>query len=734
MQPVLHEINAVEKYVVRKREFAKSLSVKLVGKLKESIDSPKPWMGQQERTMRIKYIVKKSLVCSAMVLALIPISDYLATGAFTGNANAQTYIQRGTNPQPQNFFEALFPHLMDQRVERRHERGLRRYEWDQRRHERIQRRYEWNQRRHERVQPVEIEKINSPQYYNYSPQKLVRIDLDALVPMPAEFEDSEKVSAEPATFESDEPRSAEGRGNRERAYNSSPSAYDIVAHRFADLSVLAEPQIASEIVEHYQANPQLLWLNDDLTPNARAHSVLKLLETADEYGLQPSDYEVVLPELSDIDKTEEAARFEIEMTARVVRYAMDAAAGRVNPNKLSGYHDFPENRISAAQVLDRLANGSLPAATLLSFHPDNAFFQALKTELANIESQTVGLIVIPASIMVRPGDTHEQIPHIVAAIKKRGSPELSARAETVFEQNTERHVYSPGIVALVKDFQKENALASDGVVGPNTVAKLTDIDPQTRRERVIAAMERLRWHPEDLGERHVFINQPAFRARYVVDGRSQLDMRVVVGTRANQTSFFYDTIETVEYNPYWGLPRSILVNEYLTKLRQNPAYFDERGYEVTDRNGRRISSAAINWNRVGSNPPYDVRQLPGPRNALGELKILFPNKHAIYMHDTPAKNLFDRSVRAFSHGCVRLHDPRAMAAAVLGKDRSHIAEKVRMGHSQEAVPGNIPVYVAYFTAWPTDNGEVEYFADAYGRDEHLLKAMEATRSMRGAAS
>ncbi len=271
------------------------------------------------------------------------------------------------------------------------------------------------------------------------------------------------------------------------------------------------------------------------------------------------------------------------------------------------------------------------------------------------------------------------------------------------------------------------------MIGRNTASRLSGVSLASKRERVVIAMEQLRWHPRDLGNRHVFINQPAFRARYVEGGATKLDMRVVVGTKANQTYFFHDTIETVEYNPYWGVPQSILVNEFLPKLRQNPAYLDERGYEVTDGKGNRIASAAIDWWSYGSNVPFDVRQSPGEANALGELKILFPNSHAIYMHDTPARDLFNKDFRAFSHGCVRLAEPRAMAAAVLGKPISHVEQMLAGGHGQDELPQKFPVYVAYFTAWPADDGKVEYFADIYGRDEAVTKAFAAIRAERGAA-
>ena len=137
-------------------------------------------------------------------------------------------------------------------------------------------------------------------------------------------------------------------------------------------------------------------------------------------------------------------------------------------------------------------------------------------------------------------------------------------------------------------------------------------------------------------------------------------MRVVVGKKANQTNFFDDEIEKVEFNPTWGVPQSIITNEMLPKLRADPSYLDRIGYKVSY-NGKARSSSSINWSSLSSTRAIGVRQPAGPKNALGQLKILFPNKHAIYMHDTPAKSLFGRDTRAFSHGCVRLHDPKAMA-------------------------------------------------------------------------
>ncbi len=209
---------------------------------------------------------------------------------------------------------------------------------------------------------------------------------------------------------------------------------------------------------------------------------------------------------------------------------------------------------------------------------------------------------------------------------------------------------------------------------------------------------------------------------------------MVIGKVTNQTSFFYDEIKQVDYNPYWGVPQSIIVNEMLPRLRNDPGYLDRSGYEVTDAQGRRVSSSAIDWSQYGSKVPFNVRQAPSEANALGELKILFPNKHAIYMHDTPQKAFFQRDNRALSHGCVRLQDPRGMAAAVLGTSVDYIADKLKKGHSSEKVTRDIPVYVAYFTAWPDTAGKVEYFGDVYDRDMRLKEAIDATESVRLPAS
>ncbi len=247
-------------------------------------------------------------------------------------------------------------------------------------------------------------------------------------------------------------------------------------------------------------------------------------------------------------------------------------------------------------------------------------------------------------------------------------------------------------------------------------------------DKVTVAMEELRWMPQEFPQRYVFINQPAYMAYYHENGQMTFSTKAVIGQQNHQTNFFDATIKTVEFNPDWGVPQSIIKNEMLPKLKRDPAYLDKEGYVVTVK-GKQMPSAKVDWSQPLDN--IGVVQPPGPDNALGQLKILFPNAHAIYMHDTPARGKFASQDRMFSHGCVRLEDPRGMAAAVLGNTVDFVNQQIAGGEKKDMpVPEQMTVYVAYFTAWPKEDGTVQYFDDIYGRDAQTLSAIAATSSSR----
>ncbi|WP_076397602.1 L,D-transpeptidase family protein [Rhizobium sp. RU33A] len=555
--------------------------------------------------------------------------------------------------------------------------------------------------------PEPLPKIAGPRYYTYKPeaQRAIKIKLPV----------TEAVA-----------------GSTE-----APSAEVLGARRFlSDVSVRATDEVA-KTVEAYYGNPNkpLIWTGEDGI-SERGRAMMSALARADTVGLSPDDYLVAMPaETADPTDPEKRQRelmaFEVALSAKVLTYVQDTARGRIDPNKISGYYDFKRKGVNVSPVLDMLRMSPDVAAYLRNRDPKSPQFVALRDELARLkaedaEAETQTITIAPGTLL-KPGQSKQETAHVIGALKQVASDAVLTQHAATLTAYTGTPEYTPELVALVEQFQEEKGLKPDGVVGPATIRAMTGHTNAEKIAKLQVAMEAIRWLPADLGSRHVFINAPAFEATYVNEGKEQLSMRVVVGSKANQTYFFQDQIQTVEFNPYWGVPKSIIVNEMLPKLRADPSYLDRLGYEVSY-GGRKVASSQVDWNTTHA---VDVRQPPGGDNALGELKILFPNKHAIYMHDTPSKSYFNRDMRALSHGCVRLSEPRVMAAAVMGTTVEEIGKQIASGQNRAVqVPEKIPVYVSYFTAWPNKDGVIEYFDDVYSRDDHTAKAFKATTDAR----
>lgn len=553
-------------------------------------------------------------------------------------------------------------------------------------------------------------KIKSPIYYTYKPEAIVRVDFSRTLALPA-----------PSGLAP----SLGGNGFFE--------ARD--ALKTIDISI--DKPIAKALDAYYSKHPGFIWVTG-YSANDKARAAIGVLQRADEEGLSPADYSVKLPapgfNMENIAaRRAELMRFEMSLSAKLLRYISDVHDGRINPNLISGYHDFPSKDLDLEGALAQAENVNDISTYLETRHPANEQYAQLRAELAKLQETSEKDIVIRNLSLLKPGQSDPEFPKVIKIIERKSPESVRNEYADLLSSYNGSEEYSPDLVPLIKAAQKAAGTTADGIIGRMTIKALFGVSKQDKIEKVELAMERLRWLPSDLGSRRVFVNQPAFMAYYINGGKVQLSTKVVVGKKTNQTSFFYDQIEEVVYNPYWGVPQSILINEMLPKLLEDPSYLDRAGYEVTTDSGERIPSAYIDWWQYRDKIPYNVRQLPGEANALGDLKILFPNKHAIYMHDTPAKNLFSRDMRAYSHGCIRLEKPREMAAAVLGTQVSHINSELSMGHSTEKVPVKIPVYVSYFTAWPDDDGVIHYYTDVYGRDDHLMKAIEAVSETRSAS-
>lgn len=557
---------------------------------------------------------------------------------------------------------------------------------------------------------VNVPKISAPRYFNYQAASPVRVDFAKVLAAAA---------AQPGLT------------------LPGGASFTAAAPALEGFDLTAEKADAAAIAAHYAAHPDFIWVSG-FGANDRARAALRVLESAGDEGLDAEHYAVIAPtdgfSMDDMaGRLATLIRFEMTLSARVLRYARDVASGRVDPNKLSGYHDLPVLPFDPAKALAQLAATDDAGAWLAEQAPHGDEYRSLRAAMAKIRREAEADIIVDANLLLRPGGQSPEFAKLMEIVWRDGNPEIMAEHGRAIMAARKSDTYTQELVPVVKAIQKARGLNPDGIIGPRTVAAISPVSKADRMEKIRLALERLRWLPHDLGARRVFINQPEFMVRYYEQDSVKLSMRVVVGKKSNQTSFFYDEIERVEFNPYWGVPRSIIVNEMLPRLVNDPGYLDRAGYEVTDSKGRRIPSSTIDWGAHGANIPYNVRQTPGEANALGELKIMFPNKHAIYMHDTPSKSLFNRDARAFSHGCVRLQQPREMAAAVLGTSMEDIRRELAAGHSSRNVPVKIPVYVAYFTAWPQEDGTIGFFTDVYERDDFLTRALDAVREARSAA-
>ena len=288
--------------------------------------------------------------------------------------------------------------------------------------------------------------------------------------------------------------------------------------------------------------------------------------------------------------------------------------------------------------------------------------------------------------------------------------------------------YDEALTAGVRAFQRAHGLAEDGDAGPATLREV-NIPVSQRIESVLVAMERERWFNQDRGDRHIWVNLTDFSAKIIDHGEVTFQTRSVIGAvdPDRVTPEFSDVMEHMVINPSWHVPRSIATKEYLPQLQRNPA---AAGHLVlTDSRGRVVNRGAVDFNQFTARTfPFAMRQPPSSSNALGLVKFMFPNRYNIYLHDTPAKSLFGREVRAFSHGCIRLNDPFDFAYALLaaqtddpvGVFQSHL----RSGRETTVPLENpVPVHLIYRTAFTNEDGQVEFRRDVYGRDQRIWNAL-----------
>ena len=295
--------------------------------------------------------------------------------------------------------------------------------------------------------------------------------------------------------------------------------------------------------------------------------------------------------------------------------------------------------------------------------------------------------------------------------------------------NDSSNVFDQELENAVKEFQLRHGLKDDGIISGLTFQAMR-VPIHERIEQLLINMERSKWVPAEQKGDYLVVNIPAFKLFVYNNDSLEWSCNVIVGKSksTNNTVIFNDDLEYIVFNPYWNIPRNILLKETLPEIKKDPDYLLKHDMEVVDESGRFISSSALDWNSYTDYFPYIIRQKPGKNNSLGLVKFLFPNSYDIYMHDTPEKSLFGETTRTFSHGCIRLEEPYRLARYLLRDDSSWSEEKINSllsGGQQTFVKlkKKVPVFIAYFTAWVDRDGKLNFREDIYNHDAKMKKLL-----------
>lgn len=474
------------------------------------------------------------------------------------------------------------------------------------------------------------------------------------------------------------------------------------------------------------------WLEDGrLTRGGR--ELIEAVETAASHGLNPAAYH--LDRLRDLKtgpvSDQEAAAADVLLTDAFMRLSHDISVGRIDPSLVEADQlASPETQDPARLLGDALDRGSVKAA-IADLAPDHEQYQRLlklRDRYADLAGNAERWTPISGEGLIEAGDSDPRVIEIRQRFDALSGLDGVAPAPAPLG---EADVYDAALQDRVKAFQRSQALEDDGVLGPRTIEAMNR-GPKERLQAIEMNLERWRWLPDDLGERHVLVNVPQFTAYAYEDGEAEWSMPVIVGDRGHRTPLFSDEIEYMVVNPRWYVPKSIAVNEKLPQLRSNPGRFERLDYTIYNSNGQRVSPYNVNWwNYSAGNFPFRIVQQPGEQNALGTVKFIFPNDMSIYLHDTDAKSLFDKGDRALSHGCVRVSDPDKLARWLAEGDRTltyeHVREKWDSGENEQIdLIRPVPVHLTYFTVWVDDNGKAQFFNDVYERDRRLASALQAS--------
>ncbi|WP_372886511.1 murein L,D-transpeptidase [Shimia sp.] len=465
---------------------------------------------------------------------------------------------------------------------------------------------------------------------------------------------------------------------------------------------------------------QPLWTGQDTEGLARRRALVEALDSAGMHGLPTARYgqEALMAQIAAAATPRDLGLLEVAMSRAYLAYARDIQTGMFEPSSLDEGIAREAPRRDPGLYLGELREAE-PQGYFAALVPRTPEYLRLMKEKLRLEQVIArgGWGRTVAAGKLEPGDSGSAVVSLRNRLIALGYMQRSASRE-----------FDAAMQEAVQAFQIDHGLESDGVAGAGTIAEINR-PPEERLKAVMVAMERERWLNKDRGARHVLVNLTDFHARIVDDGKVTFMTRSVVGKNQSdrRSPEFSDVMEHMIINPTWNVPRSIATKEYLPMLKRNPhavSYLN-----LIDGRGRVINRGSVDFSQYSAQTfPFDIKQPPGNSNALGLVKFMFPNRHNIYLHDTPAKSLFARETRAFSHGCIRLQQPFEFAYTLLSVQqddpKGYFHRILNTGReTQVDLKTQIPVHIIYRTAFTNAKGPVQYRRDVYGRDAKIWNAM-----------
>ncbi|WP_339812814.1 L,D-transpeptidase family protein [uncultured Imperialibacter sp.] len=465
----------------------------------------------------------------------------------------------------------------------------------------------------------------------------------------------------------------------------------------------------------------------------KAKEMLSIIGDAEAEGLTPDDYHYarILTSLNHSIRHDSVGRFELIKLELLLSdafflYTSHLYYGKLNPETADPEWKAKRKTDSfdfAGYLTEAVESGKLREYTqmLAPRLPEYAVLKSFLDYYREVVARG-GFPNVPAGDKLQRGDSSERI----VAIKKR----LYMGSNVEIKDGNMSPFFDDDLEAALKIFQRRNGLGADGVAGVKTV-ELLNVPAEKRIQDIKINMERLRWLPEDLGERYILVNLGSFELEIFDKASRTYDSEVIIGKTYRKTPIFSSKMTYLVLNPTWTVPPTILKSDILPEARKDPSVITRKGLKVLRSDGTEVPLADVDWPNVSStNFPYMLRQPPGPTNALGDVKFMFPNPYSVYIHDTPSREMFNKSERAFSSGCIRLKNPLNMAAYLLAGTkytREEIGKIVQTRvETTITLPKPLDVHILYLTAWVSESNSLRFGVDIYERDARIAKGLSGT--------